>query len=564
MSHDQVDQIPTDQHSPELKCCVADKHDNWCSDVDQKLYVRHEKQTYCLFHAPSESEEKQLMWDNNRHVFALIDQAKADEKVCNLSGTNFPIGIWFEQYITEKELPPINFLHSEFNGYAGFSKTTFSEETNFSHTTFRKEANFSDTIFRGDTEFLCSTFIDEADFSEAAFDGGGNFFKVKFGEDVRFSQATFGGDANFYLTKFIKGAIFFTAHFSGDANFRRATFRGDVNLVHAMFGGGSTFYGVTFSGYAAFPLATFKGNVDFSDTTFSKGPDFFNAIFIGHLMFTNASFEQSFYFKPKVLSKSSFGFCKPHENIEFHQADLRKMPLLNTPINKFRFVSCQWPKSHGRNTVYDARRVNDQGYFELTNTKTPEPHEGDNPPNPGVLEDLFQQLKKNAKADNNEMLVSDWHYGEKEMQRLKLQKEIEADSWVDSWTKAWGQMTGRSFLENDQRQWWRSFFLYQMITAYKKFSGYSEEPLRGFLWLVGFLLLPILMQIPESILVYIPFLPSWELFPGDATYYIPLTKQKASLIDHWLITRLYMTFWQVMISVQAALFGFALRNRLRR
>lgn len=99
-----------------------------------------------------------------------------------------------------------------------------------------------------------------------------------------------------------------------------------------------------------------------------------------------------------------------------------------------------------------------------------------------------------------------------------------------------------------------------MLSIYKTISGYGEAPLRA-----GFILLILAIGLPLLFLASV----NADLLTWDETMlkagleFIPLTKGKGS-DDPGGLHILLKTLSQLAITLQAALFGFALRNRFRR
>lgn len=180
-------------------------------------------------------------------------------------------------------------------------------------------------------------------------------------------------------------------------------------------------------------------------------------------------------------------------------------------IEFFRFRGCKWPKIHKRRVICEETK-------QLFITE------------PRDLEATYRRLKRVALEEKDFVLASDWHYNEKYWKMKQI--------WFPlAWTKLY-------------------FF----------FSGFGERPGRSILWLLAFLIWPLALltalqrgwfgnPLPmDSMLAnwlnFIPFVKAAKFEPtsyGRATWIIPL-----------------MALSQILISVQAALFGLALRNRLRR
>ncbi|WP_449246538.1 pentapeptide repeat-containing protein, partial [Desulfarculus baarsii] len=331
------------------------------------------------------------------------------------------------------------------------------------------------------------------------------------------------------------------ATFSGDSDFIRATFSGDSDFISATFSGYSDFSSATFSGYSDFSSATFSDNSDFYFATFERSADFLDSKFKKLAFFNQSHFKHHAYFRRTTFDAGTFSDCIVDKHIEFERADISRLSLLRAPIESMRFIDCIWPESNGRKVVYDSRFVQGQGYFPLFNVFGADRFSKLNkPPAPGRLADLFRRLKKVARAEADEPLASDWHYAEKEMQRLDAKQN-----------KRWPFALG--------------------LWLYKLVSGYGESPSRAGLWLVVLALLPWLAH--ECLDVIMKILPRDPL-PNvqtlawlNAAFSTPKEYISAS-INHdatgcYLYT-LWLRIYQTLLLVQAGLFGLAVRNKMRR
>lgn len=131
-------------------------------------------------------------------------------------------------------------------------------------------------------------------------------------------------------------------------------------------------------------------------------------------------------------------------------------------------------------------------------------------------------MKKIASDARDEPLASDWHYAEKEMQRRAAKK--------------------------NNRWFWFG------LTAYKWASGYGEAPLRAGLWLLFLLALPVALYL---------LLGDQGGVCAHPEYCLPWSAIDAKVVKTpW--PHLGFRLYQVLVVVQAGLFGFATRNKMRR
>jgi hypothetical protein len=290
--------------------------------------------------------------------------------------------------------------------------------------------------------------------------------------------------------------------------------------------------------------------------------EFGEASFGGEAEFSYANFHKSCFFKDLKLTPgielSFYSTGIGLEPVYFQDCpDLRKAKLnFNSVLNvaNLHFVNCEWPEEKGRIKV----AVEDE---------------------PGKLQatrDFYQRMKRKYKDEHNEYEASRWHIAEKEAhlklmtQRTRSLREVGREALaalVSDKCRGRLQRAVRRVRQGKARraarvlwiiagQWTLPTFdavsermTRHALRAYKLLSGFGEKPVQALCWLLLFVLLPLL---------------PW-VFPGHYLYYIPLLREQPTAADgFWGATRLWMLFWQLLITFQAALFGFALRNRFRR
>jgi len=245
-------------------------------------------------------------------------------------------------------------------------------------------------------------------------------------------------------------------------------------------------------------------------------------------------------------SATSFAGAISKETIVVENVDLSNLYFSETNIESFKFTECTWPrKKNGRRAIADeiSPRESSKG---LSFTK---------------LEEIYRRLKKIARENNDEMQASTWHYNEKEMLRKKMRAENGPGIIEKLCTKTCELLpcnieiakTKFSKLIEISEQT-RTPFLRFINTAYWIVSGYGEEPLRAGVWLLIFIFGAILLAVfgPDS---------TSSDFSTRWMWYMPLIKVNLKADGlHYLLKGLSVT----LITLQAALFGFALRNKLRR
>ncbi|BCS89948.1 hypothetical protein PSDVSF_31900 [Pseudodesulfovibrio sediminis] len=287
--------------------------------------------------------------------------------------------------------------------------------------------------------------------------------------------------------------------------FSKATFHEDVFLQNSTFNGAIDFIEATFKKMAYFNRAIFDGDATFIKTTFCQNADYSGTQCNTKLLFGLIKIDENTILK--------FANCRiSSEAITFQNCDPTCLDLTQQrDLTNIHFIDSPWEKNDRIKACTEDDRL------QLTR-------------------DFYQRMKAKYKAENNEYEASRWHVAEKEAQ-LKL--------------------LGQS--ENVKFNWF-------MLWLYKQSSFFGEWPRRAFKVFLLLLFLPLLIL--TGIEVYQHF--AWMQFDpakvdhviGEWLRYIPLTKAASDEPSSAL--RAFMFFWQLLITVQAALFAFALRNNFRR
>ena len=141
----------------------------------------------------------------------------------------------------------------------------------------------------------------------------------------------------------------------------------------------------------------------------------------------------------------------------------------------------------------------------------------------------FRRLKKIADLEKDQPLVSDWHYWEKEMQRL-------------------GRKQNRADFRPKLKTWWANLGKFILLQAYKSACGYGENPARA--------------AIVLSLLILLPFVGLAILnAPAHPDFYIPLLASK-SPEGLGLGFKVIHKAYQLVVTLQAGFFALAMRNPL--
>ncbi|WP_419783871.1 pentapeptide repeat-containing protein [Maridesulfovibrio sp.] len=539
-----------------MGCCVGANHSNWCEKYGI-VYIDAEGREYCIFHAPADCKFVELYDERdggdkpdlmdakqfNGLVFARIDgviEAGVDEERdmkddffdhllggwnprCNFTRTIFPYELDFDLYFTsEKEpiyFPPINFTKSLFLNYTSFRNINFRERTSFEAVSFYDQAIFID---------------------------------AKFIEDVNFDGLKIKNYADFTRTIFSKKASFLSSEFTKDTYFQNTTFK-NVHFIDAKFQDPVHFNNSTFETSTSFHRTIFHDYSNFEQTKFQGGADF-------HLAFFK---EWSYFRKTNFAKETTFAGAISKETILLESVDLTNLKFTETNIEFFKFIDCNWGDKRFAE-IYDERHKAE----DCDDT---------------TLAEIYRRLKRIARESADEEQTSHWHYREKEMTRKNLDceplapignillttifmiplcvlfLEIKPMSIFSFGVAISLICTGLGIAYGDYKriQDIDKSFTKIYLNFYKCISGYGEDPVRAGIILLGLVLLPFIIKFLVSL---------WTTAPMDwlkeAMWYMPLIKITLSDSQgyHYLLKGLSVT----LITLQAALFGFALRNKLRR
>ncbi|WP_031485510.1 pentapeptide repeat-containing protein [Maridesulfovibrio frigidus] len=570
-----------------MGCCIGAEHNDWCAEYDI-VYVDAAGKEYCIFHAPADCKfvskyvegagEKPGFIsgeDFNTLVFAriqcVIDAGEGGYKSlltraqirielgksiktnkvvlfdwypkCDFAGTIFFANISFSEFNGDKGkyLPSIKFNFSQFHGVVYFSSSQFRGYAHFCHCQFQSSVYFSSSEFWGIADFISTEFWGGADFNLSQFQNYAYFRSSQFRDSVNFSEGCF------------KKVFFENAVSLKKINFKCSTFEDSI------------FDNMCFKGAVFFDEAWFLGQSSFKNTIFYDYSNFEKAEFYGEVNFKHALFKEWTYFRNVTFDdKTSFAGTISKETILIEATDLTNLSLVETNIESFKFIECEWDKDkYGINCVYDEVEQKELGTKNST------------------LEEIYRRLKKVSRESSDEVQTSDWHYKEKEMKRIGINDTTPLpnihSSVIVASLLAVGHILANYgcasslalvgfiailgfyiiFLWNDilaSKNWFSKIYL----NVYYWISGYGEKPERA---LIAF----VVLLFPIVFLVGVLFGPPEVGFQDRWLWYLPLVKYE--LAEGTVIPKLSYFMKGVcylLLSLQAALFAFALRNKLRR
>jgi len=344
-------------------------------------------------------------------------------------------------------------------------------------------------------------------------------------EDVRYSEPDPEGNVEYpnFSGAIFPGDINMWPHDSEGAlprcMFHNVTFCGEVDFSHTNIFD-SDFTNCVFLKDAlfercrvhsiSFRYAVFFGNASFKYSKFSETPSFRCTQFGGMADFNNCDFRKGGIFRyTEFMDKANFFRCFSDEGeLHFQVVDMEDVSFSCGETPMFRFQTCYWPER-----LHPDRTDN---YM------------------PKALEDLYRSLKLLAAEEHNMPMVSRWHFNEKMMALEQVPKARRLFSMT----------------------WW-----------YWLSSGFGEKPIRAFGTLLALVFIPLFILSLLS-LVDTGITSSFDKQAVNAVFTdwlrcFPLSK--APKVSSIPAGRLWF-YWgaQVLISIQAALFGFALRNKFRR
>ncbi|WP_415713192.1 hypothetical protein [Maridesulfovibrio sp.] len=518
-----------------MACCVGDQYGGWCNK--QELIEINGNQ-YCIFHAPL--EYKQHFKTNFFDALSLY----LGESLIKAFNSNSLItykfdGAVFPHIVFPKCTLKLSFNNCVFEEIADFSNITFNYAS-FRNCTFNSRTYFSSNI---DSKNTACSFFNETDFTSSSFK-----------EEVEFNGCYFEGKTKFENVKFYSVAEFMNCNFTKShlIDFKHAIFDGTANFICSKHS------------HINFDLAKFKEEAFFMEfqavsfwargTTFSSCSSFDHAIIFENIIFENTYFKDVSTFRRATFTYDSYFidlFCT--NQIIFEGINLCNVWINNGNIKDIVFIDCKW---HSDNSYI----CNNEIYKKELDIKELE------------LQNRYRMLKLTSLNNSDQEQISSWHYKEKEMQRkyintitplpdkisIVLTVSLLANIYLSTINNApiyksifsctifMLIYTYARFIDfKRSQQWFKKIYL----NTYYIISGYGERPLKAFVCLTTLILLPIVTEKAELHTAI------FQTF--NSTNYLPLVNPLSSSTP---IQALY----KLGITLQAALFAFALRNKLRR
>jgi hypothetical protein len=334
----------------------------------------------------------------------------------------------------------------------------------------------------------------------------------------------------------------------------------EIDFTHTVFSGELDFREVVFNGPVKFDWAIFEENAYFNSTVFEKKADFSCAVFKrgGYFLygqfkekadFSEISFEgEAIFIEKTFLKGADFIATGTKEHIVFDQVDLTRVSLLDCDLRNVDFINCTFPKLDGNTRVlYDELVVCNKVSIEKERGEESSGSESvveEERDKIKRVEILYRRLKQKYLDERDYGQASEWHLREKEM---------------------WKKRTGI-----------REFLSFIFLKLYSISSGYGENPGRALLFLL-------LMICATTWLLSICGMSGIGAQHGETQIKWPSNTSLDNTGYLFVSVFQYLIFQkdvflkpinlggefvkllsQILIPVQAALFGLAVRNRFRR
>ncbi|WP_291325283.1 pentapeptide repeat-containing protein [Desulfovibrio sp. UCD-KL4C] len=453
------------------------------------------------------------------HDVAKFKESKLCARI-TFNGSKFHSAAVFNQTVCNDDLAsfqmPISFSNVDFLGVAYFEECDFKGPIDFHNVKFKGYTSFQSSFFKQEATFEKTIFYAEVNFSQIQYDkritvfnAESIFRKTVFKDTVDISNVDFDCNVKFEEVDINGPLQCFNSKFK-KAEFTKINFNDRVHFSGSKFNE-ALFFCVFFEKQAYFnDMTLFYTSLKIDNCSFKMAANFNHAAFItpGDLTIKDTTFDSWAYFRNVTFGrKISFEdtICEKTILIEGDDVDLSGMEFTNINIESFKFIGCHWGKNK-YGPIYD----------ELNDTS------------PAKLEEIYRRLKRLAVNNSDQIQASSWHYREKKC-LLK---------------------TSFNNLREEPSNWFKLIYL----GLYYLFSGFGEKPLRAFIWLLIFIVTPFFIP-PESLNSYDP------IWLKNSINYLPIIKTSSELPS---LATLVQGFWRLFITIQAALFAFALRNKLRR
>lgn len=462
---------------------------------------------YCILHAPA-GQKNIGQKDFNDLIFHIIKKAAADDRWCDLSNTIFPWEITFSKETTGPSIPHID-----------LSNSTFKKRTAFVDFDTKKRFILDNSIFESSLQLHRVTLGDTSSFTYINCQEDARFRFCNFSETEGFNSAIFYKaveflhvvfkDIDFNFATFEETLAIYFTDFLGESSFENTNFKKNVKIIESQFN------------KATFKSSNFLSDAAFVRSIFLKEVVFMQTIFGGDATFTNCQ---------TATSKLFFYELSATQKITFSRIDLHNAIFLFTDLDKIKFNNVKWQLSPDGARIISPVESNLKGNLDKNLRNIDEE----------ILQDtinFYRQMKKKARDNSDDEEASLWHYSEKEMVLRRLQTY-------------------------DKRP-----FHKKILQAYKITSRYGEDPRQAAEVLV-YLLLLLLATLALGGLNALGE-PPYNVTAAHISNGLRVAAQYALFMKPDWSPPAFFDFIAILLSrllipIQAAIFAFALRNKLHR
>lgn len=508
-----------------MACCVGKKYDNWCEDEDP-IYKDSDGNEYCIFHAPAEL--KGMGWKEFNSLVRKRLQNKFYQKDIDLRGTIFLDEIMFSSsnlplFKENKKHPNINLSHSKFANDLLIKNIDLYGELDLSNCTFYGRTRILNAYFERKLTLTNSAFYNHITFQEAQF------------QSIFVSEHLFINNNSLSILN-----CTFEHSFILKLATNPSTLRLNFTICHDV---------AVITENLTVPVKAVRIRI--------QKPLIDTVVTLQGLFFKKIILPKTLIF-PIFFSKCLVGYFSSGVNhfktaLTFSTCKFQEIYLTTHNIQDINFCGCSFP-------LTSEKRIITSDAAPYIDIPTQQPTERV-PKTFHYLEDLYRKLKQQAQTQESGMESSDWHYWEKFFAQKRLQENDDKLNSIILWwyhlLSGYGESVKRASLimllillctlplaiARD------SCLFYSDNSDQIKVLEKSTITAQGYHWKSSYL------SFPDG---------AWDNFKfKSALDFIPLatltpTSKDASL---W---RLVEIAWQILITFQATLLGFALRNRYRR
>lgn len=476
----------------------------------------------------------------------------------DFSGTTFTDSVKFSDclFFGPSFFRLANFSNSKIKA-ALFPSRIINPTTIIKRCTFYKNSYLEETTFKSELSFTKCTFLGNMNFERSCFQNLLCIDLCNYNKVFKFDYSSFENVAVFNELKPASkknNCIF---------SFQKCTFNDALSISDSIFD------------LLKFNLSTFNSQVNLYYITCHKSLEMDSVVCCGYLSFVSpvyinrlevmqSTFKQFIHLSNiENSAKINFRGTICEKTILVERVNLKKMTFINTTIEVFKFIECRWKIINNHASIYDS--IN--------------PHKG---VTPLTLEEIYRRLKNNARGNSDEVQTSNWHYKEKEMQRITANKTKILPSvlttmilaivsiisfvlyyftvpkfWAFPPLFVFGIYMCQSYYDDlkDKPHWFSKIYL----NLYYFSSRYGESPERASLILICLI----------SSVFFFPFILNsgisssreWLEF---SLWFLPLTKIEINVFNQNILAQMLKVVSFLLITIQSTLLAFSLRNRLRR